>query len=114
MPSFEFLWRHLGPGGWYIIQGLHAGLHHVVRLIAGWAEELACGDQGGACNRNGNSRESRVDRYVALKPPDMREVRCSAEMCAFRKAFLEPNVTANATATAGSHARRLRRWDRRH
>lgn len=82
----------------------------MVRLIAGWTEELACGKDG-ACNRNGNSWESRVDKYVALKQPDMREVRCTAEICAFRKAFLEPN----ATTAAASHARRLRqRRDRRH
>lgn len=95
MPSMEYLWPHVAPGGWYIIEDLQPGLHHVIRLTAGWMEELACGDKGGACNRNSPDKDA--SGYRSLKPLDMREVRCSAEICAYRKAFFEPNATAAAS-----------------
>ena len=103
MPSFEHLWQHVAPGGWYIIEDLQPGLHHVIRLTAGWMEELACGDKGGACNRNSPTKDA--SGYRSMKPPDMREVRCSAEICAFRKAFFEPNSTAAASHRGRRHRR---------
>ena len=91
MTSFEFLWPHLAPGGWYVIEDLTPGLYNVAKLIAGWAVELACGGgEGHPCNR----KEARIDKYRSQTPVDMLQVRCSLEICAFQKAHINASTHA--------------------
>jgi hypothetical protein len=78
--SFQTLWKHVIPGGLYIVEDLQVSNSRdaFVQVILGWMDYLV------TTKTEGNQWY----HWPYALEPDMLSVNCYAEVCAFRKKYL--------------------------
>lgn len=83
--SFEFLWQHVAPGGYYFIEDMavfsdKSATTSIPNYLMGFVDQLALG------RKNKHTKKSEF-RWQANCPSDVSSVHCEDEICALRKKF---------------------------
>ena len=85
MASFHFLWKHVVPGGVYVVEDVNALLNDEIEVFAGWAMALmhcnAKNEGFEACSQKTGTHKG----FNVEKPVDLVSVECWAAICVFRK-----------------------------